>query len=81
MTKFEIKDTTVTYRFASYLELHIEIDREEWLRTKLFDKRDVSNFLIVNFPFVYSNIPTVYVYIDLQVYTILKNLWFLSRFT
>jgi hypothetical protein len=44
MTKFEIKDTTVTSRFASYLELHIEIDREEWLRTKLFDKRDVSTF-------------------------------------
>jgi hypothetical protein len=27
------------------------------LRTKLYDKRDDFNFPIVNFPFIYSNIP------------------------
>jgi hypothetical protein len=44
----EIKDTTDTYSFASYLYLHIEIDSEGWLRTKLYDKRDDFNFPIVN---------------------------------
>ena len=36
----EIKDTTYTDRYASYLDLHLEIDSEGWLRTKLYDKRD-----------------------------------------
>jgi hypothetical protein len=48
--EFEIKDTTNTYRSASYLDLHLEIDSEGWLRTKLYDKRDDFNFPIVNFP-------------------------------
>jgi hypothetical protein len=34
------KDTTDTARSASYLDLHLEIDSEGWLRTKLYDKRD-----------------------------------------
>jgi hypothetical protein len=51
----EIKDTTDTDRFASYL--HLEIDSEGQLRTKLYDKRDDFNFPIVNFPFIFSNIP------------------------
>jgi hypothetical protein len=45
----EIKDTTYTDRSASYLDLHLEIDSEERLRTKLYDKRDNFNFPIVNF--------------------------------
>ena len=52
--KLEIKDTTDTDRHASYLDLHLEIDSEGWLRTKLYDKRDDFNFPIVNFPFVTS---------------------------
>ena len=36
--KLEIKDTTDTDRYASYLDLHIEIDIEGRLRTKLYDK-------------------------------------------
>jgi hypothetical protein len=35
---------------ASYLDLHLEIDSEGWLRTKLYDKRDDFNFPNVNFP-------------------------------
>ena len=35
--EFEIKDTTDTERSASYLDLHIEIDSEGRLRTKLYD--------------------------------------------
>ena len=61
-----IKDTTVTDRFASYLDLHLEIDSEGSLRTK-FNKRDDFNFPFVNFPFICSNIsaaPAYGVYIS-----------------
>jgi hypothetical protein len=33
--EFEIKDTTDADIFASYLDLHLEIDSDGWLRTKL----------------------------------------------
>ena len=42
---------------ASYVDLHLEIDSEGWLRTKLYDKRDDYNFPIVNVPLICSNIP------------------------
>ena len=37
---FEIKDTTDTARPALYFDLHLQIDDEGLLRTKLYDKRD-----------------------------------------
>ena len=52
----EIKDTTDTDRFASYLDIHLEIDSEGRLRTKLYDKRDDFKFLIC------SNTPAAPVY-------------------
>ena len=55
--ELEIKDTTDTDISASYLELHLEIDSEARLRTKLNAKRDDLNFPIVNFPFICSNFP------------------------
>jgi hypothetical protein len=55
--ELEIKDTTNTDSSASFLDLHLDIDSDGWLRTKLYDKLDDFNFLIVNFPFIYSNIP------------------------
>ena len=60
--ELEIKDTTDTDRSASYLDLHLEIDSEGRLRTKLYDKRDYFNFPIVNFPFICSNIPAAPAY-------------------
>jgi len=51
----------------AHLDLHLEIDSEERLRTKLYDKRDDFNFPIVNFPFICSNIqaaPAYGVYIS-----------------
>jgi hypothetical protein len=60
--ELEIKDSTDTYRSASYLILYIEIDIEGRLRTKLCDKRDDFNFPIVNFPFICSNIPAAFAY-------------------
>jgi hypothetical protein len=60
--ELEIKDATYTNRSASYPDLHLEIDSEGRLRTKLYDKRDDFNFPIVNFPFICSNIPTAPAY-------------------
>ena len=60
--ELEIKDTKDTYRCASYLDLHLEIDSEGRLRTKLYDKRDDFNFPIVNFPFICSNLPAAPAY-------------------
>jgi hypothetical protein len=58
-----------------FLDLHLEIDSEGRLRTKLYDKRDDFNFPIVNFPFICSNIPAAPAY---GVY--ISHLWFLSGF-
>ena len=43
--ELEIKDTTV--KSASYLALHLKIDNEGRLKTKLYDKRDDFSFPIV----------------------------------
>jgi hypothetical protein len=79
--ELEIKDTTDTARSSLYLDLHLENDNEFLLRTKLYDKRDVFNFLFVNFPLICSNIPAVPgygVYISLD--PIFQSFWFLSGF-
>ena len=60
--ELEIKDITDADRSASYLDLHLEIDNEGRLRTKLYDKRDDFNFPIVNFPFICCNIPAAPTY-------------------
>jgi hypothetical protein len=60
--ELEIKDTTNTDRSVSYLDLHLKIDSEGWLRTKLYDKRDDFNFPIVNFPLICNNIPAAPAY-------------------
>jgi hypothetical protein len=70
--ELEIKDTTEIDRSASYLNLHLEIDSEGRLRTKLYDKRDDFNFPIVNIPFICSNIPVapaygVYIYLSIYL--------------
>ena len=46
LIELEIKDTTDTDMVASYFDLHSEIDSEGRLRTKLYDKRDDSIFLL-----------------------------------
>ena len=60
--ELEIKDTTDTVKSASYLDLHLEIDGKGKLLTKLYDKRDVFSFKIVNFPFICGNIPSAPAY-------------------
>jgi hypothetical protein len=53
----ELEIKYITDRSASYLELHLEIDSDGWLRTKLYDKR--YDF---DFPFICSNIPAAPAY-------------------
>ena len=60
--ELKIKDTTYTARYASYLDLHLEIDSESRSRTKLCDKRDDFNFPSVHFPFICRYIPAAPVY-------------------
>ena len=50
--KLEIKNITDTALSDPYLDLHIEIDNENRLRKKHYDKRYNFNFPIVNFPFI-----------------------------
>ena len=55
--------------------IHLAIDSEGQLTTKLYDKRDDFNFPIVNFPFMCSNIsaaPAYGVYIALNIYDMLE---------
>ena len=58
--EFEIKDITDATRPASYLDIHLEIDREGRLRTTTYDKRDDFNF---HFPFLCYNIPAAPAYV------------------
>ena len=55
--ELEIKDTTDIERCASYLDILLNIDSNVRLTTTLYDKRDEVDFAIVNFPFLYSNVP------------------------
>ena len=59
-SELEIKDTTDTRRTASYLDLFLNIDTDGRLHTKIYDKRDDFNFLIINFQFLSSNIPSAH---------------------
>jgi hypothetical protein len=40
-----------------YIDINLKIDNDDRLRTKPYDKLDDYNFLIVNRPFICSNIP------------------------
>ena len=55
--ELEIKDTTESDRCASYLDILLNIDPNGRLTTTLYNKRDDFDFAIVNFLFLYSNVP------------------------
>jgi hypothetical protein len=77
--ELENKDTTDTDRSSSYLDLHLDIDSEGRLRTRLYGKRDDFNCPIVNFPFICSNIPAAPAYgVYISDDAIFQSLWFLS---
>ena len=50
--ELEIKDTTDSSTHASYLDILLNIDHDQRLSTKIYDKRDDFDFPIVNFPFL-----------------------------
>ena len=54
--ELEVKETTYTASFASFLDLYLEFDDSGQISTKI-DKRDDFNFKIINFPNMCSNIP------------------------
>jgi hypothetical protein len=77
--ELENKETTDTDMSSSYLDLHLDIDSEGRLRTRLYGKRDDFNCPIVNFPFICSNIPAAPAYgVYISDDTIFQSLWFLS---
>ena len=59
--ELETKDTMESNTSASYLYCYLCNDNGK-LVTRLYDKRDELNFLIVNFPFLGSNIPSAHAY-------------------
>ena len=69
LVELEIKDTTNTDRSASYLDLHLKIDSEERLRTKLYVNRQYFNFPFRTFH-IYSTIIwclCIYIYISVKI--------------
>jgi len=67
------------YLWRIIWDLHLEIDSECWLRTKLRQER-WFRFPIVNFPFIGSDIPADYLFIYISVYPIFPSSWFRSWF-
>jgi hypothetical protein len=64
LEKLDATDSYIdTDMSASDLDLHLEIDSEGRLRTKLYDKRDDFNFRIMNCPFICSNFPAAPAYV------------------
>ena len=57
-----ISGTTESTLIASYLDLLFIRDKSNNITTKLYDKRDVFGFHIVNFLFMSSNIPSAPAY-------------------
>ena len=57
-----ISETTESTSVASYLDLLFIQDNSNNITTKLYDKRDMFGFHIVNFPFMSSNIPSAPAY-------------------
>lgn len=60
--ELEVEDTTESRMHATYCDILLTIDTDRKLTTRLYDKRDVVGFSIVNFPYLSSNIPQSPVY-------------------
>ena len=57
--ELEIKDTTESTTYASYLDLLLSIGKDGQLHTSIYDKRDDFNFHITSFPFLSSTVNVV----------------------
>jgi hypothetical protein len=72
--ELEIKGTIESNISALYMDILINIDSGGRMTTtsKYYGKRDDFNFAIVNFPFLYNNIPLSPAY---GVYSICKSIF------
>jgi hypothetical protein len=52
-SELEVKDTTESSTYASYLDVLLNIDADRKLITQLYDKQDDFSFTIVNFSYIY----------------------------
>jgi hypothetical protein len=50
LIELQIRDATYTIRSALYVDTHLEIDSEDRLRRKPYDKTDDFNLPIIIFP-------------------------------
>ena len=64
--ELEVKETTDTASFASFLDIYLEFDDSGQLSTNIYDKWDDFNFRIINFPNIY-------------IYQLLLHMVFTSR--
>ena len=78
--ELEIKDTTDTDRFASYLYLHLEIGSEGRLRTKRQKRRFPFSHCELSIHMQHYSSSTCVWGIYLSVDTIFQSLWFLSSY-
>ena len=70
--ELEIKNTTESTTFASYLDLLLSIGMDGQLHTSIYDKRDDFHFHITNFPFLSSSIPSSPAY-DVFISQLIRN--------
>ena len=68
------KDNIKSFMSALYLDILQNKDINGKLTIQLYDKRDDSNFYDVNFPYLYSNIPSSW-YICLTTLSIRKSMF------
>ena len=60
LKEIAVKATTDTQTSASYLDLHLEIDKPKKIKRKLYDKRDDFTFSIISTPLISSNVHQSY---------------------
>jgi hypothetical protein len=75
--ELEIKDSTESDIFASYLDILLNIDSNGRLTTTLHCTREEFNFAIVNFPFLCSSNTTLPAYgVNLPVDSLRKSMFY-----
>ena len=55
-SELQLNKVNVSDAEASFLDLHLSIS-DGFVKTKIYDKRDDFDFDIVNFPFLYGDVP------------------------
>jgi hypothetical protein len=77
--ELKIKDTTECSTPALYSDVLLKLDTNGKIMIQLYDKRDVFNFSIVNFPYLCNNIPASPAYGVYNIYRSLFDMQELAR--